>query len=64
MLREHAFLISSAASHVESNSHCERAASVTMFMFSKHVDKTLRDLVSFHVHIAPNFVIIEKIEHF
>ena len=60
MLREHAFLINSAASHVESDSHFERSACVTTSIFSMYAEKRLiRPYVSFHVHIAAHFVIIE-----
>ena len=60
MLRERAILINSAASHVESDSHCERTACVTTSIFCMYADKTLmRPYVSFHVYIAAPFVIIE-----
>ena len=54
MLRQRAFLIKSAASHVESDSHCERTdcgmyAEMTLMISN----------VSFHVYIAAHFVFIE-----
>ena len=60
MLREHTILISSAASHVESDSHYERTACVMTSIFCMYAEKTLTiPYVSFHVHIAAHFVIIE-----
>ena len=41
MLRERAFLNNSAASHVESDSHCERTACVTKSIFCMSAEKTL-----------------------
>ena len=56
MLRERAFLINSAASHVKFDSHCERTAFVTTSIFCMYADKTLmRPYVSFHVYIAAPF---------
>ena len=60
MLRKRAFLINSAASYVQSDSHCERTACVTTSTFCMYAEKTLmRPAVSFHVYIAGHFVIIE-----
>ena len=60
MLRERAFLINSAASFVESESHCERTACVTVSVVCMYAEKILmRPYVSFHVYIAAHFVIIE-----
>ena len=60
MLRERAFLINSAASYVESESHCERTACVTTSIFCMYAEKILmRPYVSFLVYIAAHFVIIE-----
>ena len=60
MLRERAFLINSAANHVESDSHCERTACVKTSIFYMYAEKTLmRPYRSFHVYIAAHFVIIE-----
>ena len=54
------FFITSAASHVECDSHCERTACVTTSIFCMYAEKTLmRPYVSFYVYIAANFVIIE-----
>ena len=41
MLRERACLINSAASHAESDSHCERAACVTTSIFCMYAEKTI-----------------------
>ena len=41
MLRERAVLINSAASHVESDSHCERTACVTTSIFCMYAEKML-----------------------
>ena len=60
MLCEHAFLIKSVASHVKSDSHCERMACVTTSIFCMYAKKMLmRSYVSFHVYIVAHFVIIE-----
>ena len=60
MLCERAFLINSAASHVESDSHCERKACVMTSIFCMYSQETLmRPCMSFHVYIAAHFVIIE-----
>ena len=60
MLRERAFLINSATSHVESDSHCERTACVTTSILCMYAKKTLmRPYMSFRVYIAAHFVIIE-----
>ena len=60
MLPERAFLINSAASHVEPDSHCERKACVTTSIFCMYDEKTsLRHYASFHIYIAAHFVIIE-----
>ena len=60
MLRERAFLINSAASHVESDSHCERTAFVTTSILCMSAEETLmRPYMSFHVYIAAYFVIIK-----
>ena len=60
MLRERAFLINSAASLVESGSHCERTACVTTSIFCMYAVKTLmRPYVSFQLYIAAQFVVIE-----
>ena len=60
MLRERVCLINSAASHVESDSHCERTACVTTSIFCMYAEKTLkRPEMSFHVYIAARCVIIE-----
>ena len=63
MLRERAFLIKSAASHVESDSHCERTACVLTSIFCMYAERMLRrPYVSFHVYIAAHFVLIEDWE--
>ena len=60
MLREGAFLINSAASHVESDSHCERTACVTTSIFCMYAEKDVnKTLHVVHVYIAAHFVIIE-----
>ena len=60
MLRERAFFINSAASHVESDSHCEKTACVTASIFCIYAEMTLmRSDVLFHVYIMVYFVIIE-----
>ena len=60
MLRKGAFLINSAANHVESDSHCERTACLTTSIICMYAEKTLmRPYVSFNVYIAAHFVIIE-----
>ena len=60
MLRQRAFLIKSAASHVESDSHCERTDCVSTSKFGMYAEMTLmRPNVSFHVYIAAHFLFIE-----
>ena len=60
MLRQRAFLIKSAASHVESDSQCERTDCVSTSKFGMYAEMTLmRSNVSFHVYIAAHFVFIE-----
>ena len=59
-LRKCAFLFNSAASHVESDSHCESTACVMTSIICMYPEKTLmRPYMSFHVYIAAHFVIIE-----
>ena len=58
MLHECAILINSAASHVESDSHCERTDCVTTTIFCMYAEKTLmRPYMSFHVYIVTHLVI-------
>ena len=60
MLRERAFLINPEANHVESDMHCEKTVCVTTSILCMYAEQTLmRPYVSFHVNIAPHFVIIE-----
>ena len=55
-----AFLINSAASHVDSDSHSERTACVPTSIFCMYAEKTLmRPYVWFNIYVAAHFVIIE-----